>query len=135
MSLLLAALASGAFVYPDRFTVASDETLEQAEAKVTRLRNCARTWSLVGAIGGTALDVVTTQSNQRAGYQESNPLYGKHASLGELLAFHAASGGFLYWRMHTLARHDPAAACRSAKWVAGVAFLPGIINISARIRF
>lgn len=121
------------FVYPDRFTVEAHETTEQAQAKVEAKRRCARNWVLAGIVGGTALDIATTQWNQSSGYREVNPLYGKHASVGEQLLFRGVSGAFTYWRISKQARHNPAAACRTAKISAGVAFLPGVFNISIRI--
>lgn len=121
------------FVYPDRFTVEAHETAEQAQAKVTAKRNCARNWTIAGIVAGTAADVATTQWNQRDGYRETNPLYGKRATIGEQLAFHAVSGAFTYWRIGRLARHNPAAACRAAKVTAGVALLPGVLNVGVRI--
>ena len=123
------------FQWPDRFTQQPDETLEQAQARVTRQRHCARDWWLVGTLGGTALDMVTTQANQKAGYRESNPLYGSHASLGEQLALHAASGAFSYWRIQRQARRFPAQACRTARIYAGAAFIPGLANLAVRVRF
>lgn len=123
------------FTYPDRFTVEAHETTEQAQAKVEAKRRCAKRWALAGIVGGTALDIATTQWNQRDGYREVNPLYGKRATVGEQLAFHAVSGAFTYWRITRAAREDPAGACRTAKISAGAAFLPGLINAAVRVRF
>ena len=121
------------FVYPDRFTVEAHETTEQAQEKVEAKRRCAKRWALAGIVGGTAIDIATTQWNQSSGYRELNPVYGKHASVGEQLLFRGVSGAFTYWRISKQARHNPAAACRTAKISAGVAFLPGVFNISIRI--
>jgi hypothetical protein len=123
------------FVYPDKFTVQPTETAEQAQAKTEGQRRCAKRWALIGIVGGTAADIATTQINQRDGYRETNPLYGKRASIGEQLLFHGVTGAFSYWQLSKAARHDPARACRAAKISAGVAFLPGIINAGIRIKF
>lgn len=123
------------FVYPDRFTVQPDETVEQAQAKVTSKRKCAKTWALIGAVGGTALDIVTTQINQADGYRETNPIYGKRATVGEMLMFRGATGAFSFWRLSKAAKHNPAAACKAAKVYAGFSFLPGVINAAVRVRF
>lgn len=123
------------FVMPDRFTVQPDETVEQAQAKVTSKRKCARTWALIGAVGGTALDIVTTQINQADGYRETNPIYGKKATVGEMLVFRGATGAFSYWRLTNAAKHNPGKACNAAKWYAGFSFLPGVFNAAVRVKF
>ncbi len=123
------------FVYPDRFTVLPDETLEQAQAKITKQRNCAKKWMLIGAVGGTALDIVTTQINQSAGYRESNPIYGKHASVGEQLLFNGLTSGWAYWRTMKAAKNNPYGACKTAKIYTGLKFIPGVANIAVRVRF
>ena len=124
-----------AFVYPDRFTVQPDETLEQAQAKVEGQRRCAKRWALIGAVGGGALDIITTQVNQADGYREMNPVYGKRASLGEMLLFRGASGAFNVWHLTRSAKRNPTLACRTAKIYAGASFLPGVANIAVRVRF
>ena len=121
------------FVYPDRFTVEAHETTEQAQEKVEAKRRCAKRWALAGIVGGTALDIATTQWNQRDGYREINPLYGKRASVGEQLLFRSVSGAFTYWRISKQARKYPERACRDAKIVAAASFLPGAINLGVRI--
>jgi hypothetical protein len=123
------------FVYPDRFTVEAHETVEQAQAKVEAKRRCARNWMIAGVVGGTALDIVTTQINQRDGYREINPIYGKRASVGEMLLFRGAVGAWSYWRITRDAKRNPDRACKAAKLSAGVAFLPGVLNAAVRIRF
>lgn len=120
---------------PSHFSVAADESVDQAVRRVYAKRKCAKTWALVGAIGGTALDIVTTQINQRDGYRELNPIYGKRASVGEMLLFRGAFGAFNYWRITRAAREDPAGACKAAKITAGAAFLPGLVNAAVRVRF
>ena len=117
----------------DRGTLQIDQTAQQAKAEGQR--RCAKRWALIGAIGGGALDLATTQANQAAGYRETNPLYGKHASVGEILLFKGATGAFTIWRLNRMARRDPAAACRAAKIYTGVSFLPGLANVAVRIRF
>lgn len=138
--LTLAVLAAtpahaGDFTYPKAFTVQPTQTLEQAQAYYTGQRRCALRWAAAGIVAGTALDIATTQSNQRAGYREVNPLYGKHASVIEQLAFHAMVGGFEFWRMTKSAKDYPAEACHAAKVGAALQLLPGLINIGVRIKF
>ncbi len=123
------------FEYPERFTVQPHQTVEEAQEDVNKMRRCAKRWALVGAVGGGALDIATTQINQRDGYREANPLYGKKASIGEMLVYRGLSGGINYLTITRAARKDPAAACKLAKVSAGVAFLPGLVNIGVRIKF
>ena len=123
------------FVYPERFTIAPEETLEQAQARVTRKRRCVVKYWLIGTVAGTAADVVTTQANQRKGFREVNPLYGKHASVGEQLLFHGLTSGFQYWHLTRSAVKYPEKACSAAKVYAGVSLLPGVINFAVGARF
>ena len=123
------------FVYPERFTVEPTETVEQAQDRYTKQRKCAKRWALIGILGGTAADIVTTQINQADGFREVNPLYGKHASVGEQLIFHALTGGFNYWQITKASKKYPAQACKTAKISAGVSFIPGIVNAGVRIKF
>lgn len=123
------------FVYPERFTVEPTETVEQAQAKVEKDRRCVKRWALIGIVGGTAADIVTTQINQRDGYSETNPIYGKRATVGEQLVFHGLTGVFNYWHLSRSARKYPAKACQAAKISAGAAFLPGLINVAVRVKF
>lgn len=123
------------FVMPERFSVAPDETLEQAQARVTKKRRCVVKYWLIGTVAGTAADVVTTQANQRKGFREVNPLYGKHASVGEQLLFHGLTSGFQYWHLTRSAVKYPEKACSAAKVYAGVSLLPGAINFAVGARF
>ena len=123
------------FVMPERFSIAPDETLEQAQARVTKKRRCVTKYWLIGTVAGTAADVVTTQANQRKGFREVNPLYGKHASVGEQLLFHGLTGGFQYWHLTRSAVKYPEKACSAAKVYAGVSLLPGIINFAVGAKF
>ena len=123
------------FVMPERFTVQANETVEQAQDKITKQRQCAKRWMLIGAIGGTALDIATTQINQADGYRESNPIYGKHASIGEQLLFNGLTSGWSYWRTMKAAKNNPYGACKTAKIYAGLKFIPGLANIAVRVRF
>lgn len=123
------------WVMPERFIVQPNQTVEEARAEIDAMRRCAKTYALVGAVGGGALDIATTQWNQSSGYREVNPLYGKHASVGEQLAFNVANGAFSYWQITKAAGKYPRDACRTAKIYAGLKMLPGVVNIGVRIRF
>ena len=123
------------FVYPERFSIQPTETLEQAQAKITKQRQCAKRWMLIGAVGGSALDIATTQINQSSGYRETNPIYGKRASIGEQLLFNGLTSGWAYYQVMRAAKNNPYGACKTAKIYTGLKFIPGVANIAIRIKF
>ena len=123
------------FVYPERFSIQPTETLEDAQAKITKQRQCAKRWMLIGAVGGSAMDIATTQINQSAGYGETNPIYGKRASIGEQLLFNGLTSGWAYYQVMRASKNNPYGACKTAKIYTGLKFIPGVANIAVRIRF
>ena len=123
------------FVYPERFSIQPTETLEDAQAKITKQRQCAKRWMLIGAVGGSAMDIATTQINQSAGYGETNPIYGKRASIGEQLLFNGLSSGWAYYQVMRASKNNPYGACKTAKIYTGLKFIPGVANIAIRVRF
>ena len=129
LALVLASPAVAAESYGPVVTVKADETVDQAAARYRKAGKCAERWTTVGIFGGAALDIATTQHLQARGHGEMNPIYGKHASIGEQLVFNAATGAFRSWQMLRLQKRDPFAACKVAKIGAGIAFLPGLINL------
>lgn len=120
------------FVYPTRFTVQPYETLDQAQDKITKQRQCAKRWMLIGTVGGSALDIVTTQINQKDGYREINPLYGKRASIGEQLLFNGITSGWSYYQVTRASKDNPYGACKTAKIYTGLKFIPGGVNLILR---
>ena len=126
---------AGDFTYPKVFTVQPTQTLEQAQNYYNSKRACAKLWTAAGIVAGTALDAYTTHRNQELGYREINPIYGKHASTLEVIAFHSATGALTYWLTSRRARDYPEKACKEAKINAGLMLLPGLINLGVTLKF
>ena len=123
------------FVYPGRVSIQPTEPLEAAQAKIPKRRQCAKRWMLIGAVGGSAMDIATTQINQSAGYGETNPIYGKRASIGEQLLFNGLTSGWAYYQVMRASKNNPYGACKTAKIYTGLKFIPGVANIAIRVRF
>ena len=128
-------IAAKDFTYPKVFTVQPNESLEQAQQKVENKRRCAKTWTIAGIVASTALDAHTTDYNQKHGYKEINPIYGKKATIGEIILYHSLTGILHYANVSKRARDYPEKTCKGSKISAGIMMLPGVINMSVRIKF
>lgn len=84
-------------------------------------------------IGGQGADAATTAINYGRGLTESNPVYGKHPSLGKVLAVKGAetAGLAALMKMFQKTGHDKAA--KVIGYMGGIGgAIPAVINATAK---
>lgn len=118
---------------PKRFTVFTDETVDQAVERYRAVKRDATRREIVFQVLNVIDTAQTIDCLHRDVCTEGNPLFGKRPSPGKLIAIKGGIG-ILHWIIFNHVRErDPYAARRMATW--SVAIQGGIVAANARFTF